>query len=207
MRRLIIIFSLLTFSGITRAEMVPSESIGNNPENEKLCASRAKIKPVPFLIDSAYVARARARNPDVAFIASDNGQLIDCYLREGTGRFEPASYSGESSYFHLIKPRQFEPGINTDKGIAMATNTCIEAVPAKINKPNFDHIVRMSVVEIDNTGPHYRAGLIIGGKKAARYDIAVTGTSFYKSSGPDLTAVNFTCLLSPMLDILAIQFK
>lgn len=207
MRWLIGIFYFLALSGIARAELVPSESIGNNPENEKLCASRAKIKPVPFLIDPAYVTRARARNPDVVFIASDNGYLIDCYLREGTGRYEPASYGGDPAYFSLIKPKQFEPGIHTDKGIAMAANTCLEAVPAKINKPNFDHIVRMAVVEIDNSGPLYRAGLVIGGKKAARYDIAVTGASFYKSSGPDLIAVNFTCLLSPMLDIISIQLK
>jgi hypothetical protein len=41
--------------------------------------------------------------------------------------------------------------------------------------------------------------------KAERYDIAVVGKLFYKSSGPDLTAFRATCLLSPTLEVRAVQ--
>lgn len=52
-----------------------------------------------------------------------------------------------------------------------------------------------------------RAGNLIAGEKAERYDVAVEGTSFYKSSGPDLAAVKFTCLLSRALEVKAVQLK
>jgi hypothetical protein len=57
------------------------------------------------------------------------------------------------------------------------------------------------------TGVRFSAGSVIAGKKAERYDIVVQGKSFYGPANPDLTAVNFTCLLSPTLDVKAIQFK
>jgi hypothetical protein len=41
--------------------------------------------------------------------------------------------------------------------------------------------------------------------KAERYDIAVVGKLFYKSSGPDLVAYRVTCLLSPTLEVKAVQ--
>jgi len=40
--------------------------------------------------------------------------------------------------------------------------------------------------------------------ESERYDIAVEGKLFYKSSA-DLDAVNVTCLLSPMLEVKSIQ--
>ena len=209
MRLLLIVSSLLLFTGIARAEMVRNDTIGNDPDKEKLCASRAKGKPVPFEIDSRYVESARSFNPDATFIAIDgmSPQLVECYLRQGTGKFEPASFSPEQGYWHLIKPKHFEPGINTSEGSSMAAKVCLEAAPAKINRPNLDHSIYSGVIEINIGSPLYHPGASIVGKKAERYDIAVKGTSFYKSSGPDLAAVNFTCLLSPMLDVKAIQFK
>ena len=209
MRVLPVVFGLIIFSCLAKAEMVRNDAIGNDPAKEKLCASRTKGKTVPFEIDSRYVERARSFNPDVTFVATDgiSPQLVECYLRQGTGRYEPASFSPEQGYWHLIRPKQFEPGINTTRGRDMAAKVCVETAPAKINRPNLDHSVYSAVVEIAVAGPRYHSGALIAGKKAERYDIAVEGTSFYKSSGPDLTAVNFTCLLSPMLDIKAIQFK
>ena len=41
--------------------------------------------------------------------------------------------------------------------------------------------------------------------KAERYDFAMVGKLFYKSSGPDLTAFRATCLLSPALEVKAVQ--
>ena len=189
--------------------MIHSDTIGNDPAKEKLCKSRAKAKTVPFMIDSRYVERARALKPDATFIATDeiSPQLVECYLLEGTGKYEPASFSPEQGYWHLIRPEQFKPGINTDKGIAMAAKVCLDAASDELNRPNFDHIVYSAVIEVNPSTPRYKPGLSIAGKKANRYDIAVEGTSFYKSNGPDLTSVKFTCLLSPMLDIKAIKSK
>jgi hypothetical protein len=208
--RLLLIASCLLFStSLARAQMVLNNAIGNDPAKEKLCASRAKGKTVAFEIDSRYVASARSLHQDATFIAIDgiSPQLVECYLREGTGRFEPDSFSPEQSYWHLIRPEGFKPGINTQIGISMAARVCLDAAPAKINRPNFDHSVFTSVVEIDVDSPLYHPSITIAGKRAERYDIAVKATSFYRSSGPDLTAVRFTCLLSPMLAVKAIQFK
>ena len=209
MRVLPVVFGLTLFSCLASAEMVRNDAIGNDPAKEKLCASRTKGKTVPFEIDSRYVERARSFNPDVTFVATDgiSPELVECHLLQGTGKYEPASFSPEQGYWHLIRPKQFEPGINTTQGRDMAAKVCVEAAPAKINRPNLDHSVYSAVAEIDAGGPRYHSGASIAGKKAERYDIAVEGTSFYKSSGPDLTAVKFTCLLSPMLDIKAIQFR
>lgn len=209
MRLLLIVICLLFSADLARAQMVLNDSIGNDPAKEKLCASRAKGKTVPFEIDSRHVAFARSFHPDATFIAIDGAspQLVECYLREGTGRFEPDSYSPEQSYWHLIRPKGFDPGINTQVGISTAAKVCLDAASTKIDRPNFDHSVYTTVVEINLGSPLYHPDASIAGKRAERYDIAVTGTSFYKASGPDLTAVKFSCLLSPMLDVKAIQFK
>jgi hypothetical protein len=67
--------------------------------------------------------------------------------------------------------------------------------------------VYRSVVEVNLGSPIYDPGASIAGMTANRYDIAVTGTSFFRTMGPDLAAVKFTCLLSPMLDVKAIQIR
>jgi hypothetical protein len=194
----------------TAAQMIQNNAIGNDPNNERLCALRAKGATVPFEIDSRYVVRVRALHPDATFIAIDgiSPQLVVCYLREGTGRYEPDSYSPEQSYWHLIKPKQFEPGINTQKGISMAANVCFEEARARFKHPNFDHSVYSAVVEVNLGSLLYHPGAQIAGKSAARYDIAVEGTSFYKAaSGSDLAEIKFACLLSPTLELKAIQVK
>jgi len=195
---------LIVFAGSATAQMTRNDAIGNDPAKERLCASRAKSQTVPFEIDSRYVTSERSSHPDATFIAIDgmSPQLVECYLREGTGRYEPASSSPEQSFWHLIKPKQFEPGISTPKGISMAANVCLNAARAKINRPNYDHSVYTAVAEISLGGPKYHAMAQIAGKTAQRYDIAVEGTYFYKSpSGPDLGAIRFSCLLSPMLEL------
>jgi hypothetical protein len=58
-----------------------------------------------------------------------------------------------------------------------------------------------------NVGPWYNPGVRFAGMKAERYDIAVEGKLFYKSSGPDLDAVRVSCLLSPMFEVKSIQAK
>jgi hypothetical protein len=51
------------------------------------------------------------------------------------------------------------------------------------------------------------AGNIIAGKRTERYDIAVEGKSFFRTAGPDMSAVDFTCLFSPRLASEALQLK
>jgi hypothetical protein len=209
MRWLRFFCGLLLLAGTATAQMVRNDTIGNDPAKERLCEQRAKGKTVPFEIDSRYVARAREFNPDATFIAIDgmSPQLVECYLREGTGRYEPATSSPEQGFWHVIKPKQFEPGINTTMGVSIAANACLKVVPVRINRPNFDHSVYSAVMEVALGTPKYHPGSLIAGKLAERYDIAVEGTAFYKSIGPDLAAVKFTCLFSPMLELKAIQFK
>lgn len=207
---------LLLFSTATMAGMVRNDAIGNDPDKEKLCVSRLKMhgQVVPFEIDSDYVVRARSLNPDTTFIAVDDGnagQLVECYVNSGTGMYQPNVFTPENWFWHLIKPPQFKPGLNTQEGREKAANVCLAAAKEKINRPNFDHIAHWAVVEVTGSGsgegPKYHAGILISGRKAERYDIAVEGRSFYNSSGPDLDAVNFKCLLSPMLDVKAIELN
>lgn len=127
MRWLLAVGGLLVSWSLARAEMMPGDSLGNDPAKEKLCASRAGTtlpgKTVPFEIDSRYVAIARSSHPDVTFIAIDeiSPQLVECYLREGTGRYEPASFSPEQSFWHTIKPKG--PGIGTQEARSKAAKT------------------------------------------------------------------------------------
>src|SRR5579863_10508819 len=94
---LLIVGCLLLFSTTATAQMIRNDAVGNDPAKEKLCAARTSGPKVPFEIDSGYVARARALHPDATFIAVDgiSPQLVECFLREGTGRYEPDSYSPE----------------------------------------------------------------------------------------------------------------
>lgn len=209
MRLLLVVSCLLLSTGVARAQMVPNGSIGNDPDKEKLCASREKGETAPFEIDSGYLATSRSFHPDATFIAIDGltPELVECYLREDTGRYEPASFTSELSYWHLVGPKRFEPGIDTESGISMAAKACFDAAPARINRPNFDHSVYTSLHEINIGSPFYHPGASIAGTRAERYDIEVQATSFYKASGPDLTGVKFSCLLSPTLEVKAIQLK
>jgi len=193
---------LLALSAGSQAAMVPSNTIGNNPQKEQLCATRAKIKPVPFEIDPEYVKRVRELHPDATFVAEDGlaSQLIQCMLRPGTGRFEQDSSMPEGQVWRLPKPAQFKPSVNTNEGMALAAKACLFEASTKLVRPNLDHTVPISVQEVQKQSRLYPLGKMIGGAKVERYDVVVTGKAFYKSQGPDLDAVEFTCLFTPMLE-------
>jgi hypothetical protein len=192
--------------------MVSNSAIQNDPAKEQLCAERAKVTPVPFEIDQTYVADTRAHHPDTTFIAKDgiNPELIECRLREETGRYEADTRIPEQSYvfWHLPRPQQFTPGIETVAGQKMAADICLKAARDKVNREGFDHGYDAGVTEINlSVGPWYRPGATIAGMKAERYDIAAGGSLFYKASGPDLDAVRVRCLLSPSLAVKAVEAK
>jgi hypothetical protein len=206
------VFASMFINGIANGQMVSSSAIQNDPAKEALCQRRAGVKAVPFLIDQDYVNRSRAAHPDATFIAEDGviPELIECRVNEQTGVFEAASLTSEEdpSPWHLVRPEQFAPGIHTAAGQAQADDVCFKAAREKVNREDFDHSLGYTtdVNEITlNTGPWYVPGVQVAGVKAERYDIAVVGGLFYKSSGGDLTAFGVTCLLSPTLNVRAVQ--
>lgn len=209
MRLKFIVGVLCLASEFAQAKMVPNNTIGNDPAKEALCASRAHVMvgpgpQVPFEIDSDYVASVRQLDSDTTFIVIDGAspQLVQCFLRSSNGRFEPHVWGPENPHWHVIKPRQFEPSINTSEGSDIASDRCRKVAEEKMKRPDFDNArADVAVVEVNLGSPLYYPGAIIGGQKAKRYDVVVKGTTFYKSTGPDLLAVNFECLFSPMLEL------
>jgi hypothetical protein len=204
--------SMVFASMIANGQMVSNSAIQNDPAKEALCAKRASVKKqVPFLIDQDYVNRTRAAHPDTTFIAEDGivPELIECRVNEATGVFELDSLSSEENpYWRLVRPEQFAPGIHTAAGQVQADDVCFKAAREKVSQDGFDHSFGYTtdVNEITlNVAPWYQPGVKVAGMKAERYDIAVAGRLFYKSSGPDLTAFRVACLLSPSLEVKAVQ--
>ncbi len=112
------------------------------------------------------------------------------------------------SPWRLVRPEQFAPGIHTAAGQVQADDVCFKAAREKVSREDLDHSYGYTtdVNEITlNVAPWYLPGVKVAGMKAERYDIAVVGKLFYKSSGADLTAFRATCLLSPTLDVKAVQ--
>ncbi len=204
--------SLVFASMAANGQMVSSSAIQNDPAKEALCAKRARVKkPVPFLIDQDYVNRIRAAHPDVTFIAEDGvlPELFECRVNEATGVYELNSLSSEENpYWHLVRPEQFAPGIHTAAGQVQADDVCFKAAREKVNREGFDHnfgyTTDVNEITLD-VAPWYLPGVKVAGMKAERYDIAVVGKLFYRSSGPDLAAFSVSCLLSPTLEVRAVQ--
>jgi len=212
---------LLVFSGslvfasmLANGQMVSSNTIQNDPAKEALCAKRANVKtPVPFLIDQSYVNGIRAAHPDTTFIADDGiiPELIECRVNRETGVYELDSLSSEENrYWHLVRPEQGAPGIHTAAGQVRAEDVCLKAARDKVNRDGFDHSFGYTtdVNEITpGVSPWYLPGTKVAGTRAERYDIAVAGSLFYHSSGPDLAAFRVSCLLSPTLAVKAVQTR
>jgi hypothetical protein len=225
--RLLAMATVVVFApGLLRGEMVPGDSIGNDPTKQKLCEERSKARfpgytVVPFEIDKNYVARSRGVVPgfqghsDTTFVAIENSilgttMLMECSVSIGTGQYGPqAFYQEGGTPWHPIKPPQFDPSISSQRGNEIAADRCREAARIRINRPNFNHSsVLGSAVEVRAMrGVRYPVGGLIAGAKAERYDVVVTGTALYGSAGPDMLAIKFTCLFSPMLEVKAIQLK
>jgi hypothetical protein len=205
------VFASMIANGIASGQMVSNSAIQNDPAKEALCAKRANVKPVPFLIDQDYVNSTRATHPDTTFLADDGviPELIECRVNEQTGVYELDTLtSAEIHVWHLVFPAQYAPGIHTAAGQIQADDVCFKAAREKVNREQFDHSFGYTtgVNEITlNVSPWYQPGVKVAGAKAERYDIAVVGKLFYKSTGTDLTAFNATCLLSPTLEVKAVQ--
>jgi hypothetical protein len=203
------------------AQMIRNDAIGNDPALEKLCIERAIAKRgtgidgplrfVPFEIDSKTVSNSRRWAPETTWIALQNdlfGLLVSCANTDASGRFEPTFETRMEWAYHTLSPpphevKKFQPGTDTREGIKIAVNRCFDAAVAKINRPNLDHT---SSDQIVTEGP--RPGRVsIGGVKTERFDVMTTGTAYYRTGAPDMYAVDFSCLFSPMLEIKAIELK
>jgi hypothetical protein len=211
-RGLLIFASSMVFaSTIANGQMVPNSAIQNDPAKEALCAKRAKVRPVPFLIDQSYVNITRAAHPDTTFIAEDGilPELIECRASDHSGAHAlDALSSEENAYWHLVRPEALAPGYQTAAWQVQADNVCFKAAREKVNREQFDHsfgyTTDVNVITL-NVAPWYLPGVKVAGMKAERYDIAAVGKLFYKSSGADLTSYRATCLLSPTLEVKAVQ--
>lgn len=200
---------LLLLAPLAHADdMIPSAQIGNDPAKAKLCVSRAKMgKPAPFVISARYLKEARNYHSDATFVAFKEeigaGQLVECYLRDGTGRYEPASLTPENRYWQLAnKPQRYQPDLSTNAGKDIASRIYRDAASARMSRTGFSHSVTTRVVEVqgNNNG-------MVAGKKSHQYDVIVEGKSFFRSSGPDLKAKTYSCLLSPMCEVKAVTVK
>jgi hypothetical protein len=208
--------SMVLASMAANGQMVSSSAVQNDPAKESLCAKRAGVKKtVPFVIEQSYVDGVRAAHPETTFIAEDGviPELIECRVSASTGVYELDTLSPEQDrLWHLARPEGFEPGIHTAAGQVQADDVCFKAAREKVNRDGFDHSFGYTtdVNEITlNVTPWYRPGAKVAGMKADRYDIAVEGKLFYKpsgsDSGSDLTAFHVSCLLSPKLEVKAVE--
>jgi hypothetical protein len=205
--------SMLLTAMVANGQMVSNSTIQNDPAKEALCAKRARVKTVPFLIDQHYVDLVRAAHPDTTFIAEDGilPELIECRVNQQTGVYEVDALSSEvNPSWRLVRPGQSAPDIRTAAGQVKADDVCFKAAREKVNREDFDHsfgyTTDVNEITLDSA-PWYRPGVSVAGTKADRYDIAVTGKLFYKSSGPDLTGFRAACLLSPALEVKAVEVK
>jgi hypothetical protein len=215
-RSLLVVAGAMAFAstianGIANAQMVSNSTIQNDPAKEALCIKRANVKPVAFLIDQNYVSLVRAAHPDTTFIAEDGiiPELIECRVNERTGAYELDSLSSDvNPYWHPVRPEAFAPGNPTAAWQLQADDACFRAARGKVNREGFDHsfgdTTGVNAITL-NVSPWYLPGVKVAGVKAERYDVAVLGKLFYKSSGPDLTAYRAACLLSPNLEVKAVQ--
>jgi hypothetical protein len=218
------VFGLLTSfniiaSAIDSGQMVSSTFIVNNPDKEKLCISRIqdlqakagfpKGKIVPFLIDSGRAAWIRQQDPDEILVAIDDGEsivkLITCSLNSKTGQYGPISIETASSIVKWWQPIRPKNLLETQEGKEKAGSVCSEAAKSKVNQEGFN-----SWSWNGNPKEVYEPNLYdsIEEKKAERYDVLVKGTLLYNiPEQTDLNRVEVSCLLSPTLDVKAVQVR
>jgi len=211
-------FSIMA-SATDSGQMVSSASIVTNPDKEKLCISRIqdlqakagfpKGKIVPFLIDSGRAAWIRQQDPDEILVAIDDGEsivkLITCSLNSKTGQYGPTSIETASSIVKWWQPIRPKNLLETQEGKEKAGSVCSEAAKSKVNQEGFN-----SWSWNGNPKEVYGPDLSysIEEKKAERYDVLVKGILLYNiPEQTDLDRVEVSCLLSPTLDVKAVEVR
>jgi hypothetical protein len=203
---------------VGHAQMIRSADLQQDTTKLSLCIDRARHGHgltiadqedlVPFEIDAGYLARARKEDPVATFFAVPD-TLYEC--RAGYGLYQPVWGSGESWFWHVIRPPSFQPPINTDAGSQLAANTCLKDVPQHADVPAFDHAGYHTAHDVGYLSPRVTAKPtrpMIGGVPVSSYDVKVTGVAFFKTSSEiDLLTLEFTCLYSPMLELKAVGWR
>jgi len=213
-RLIIVAISLLTITLNVHAEMIKASEV-NDREKQDICTSRttAKKRIDDFLIDSKYVGIVRSKHPDATFIAIEKGSptLVTCYLREGTGKFEPALYQGTSNkdVWKVIKPEN-PIDIDTLEGKRLATKICKEAVITKLKDRNILKVTASTTNEVLNeSGVLHHIGTKVGANQARKYDILADGDIIFNesSNGIDKNTGKYKCLLDPSFKIKDIEIS
>lgn len=210
--RLFIVIILLATTNVN-AELVKASTI-NDPEKQRICLSRSIFKNNlndDFLIERKYVEIVRKYNPDATFVAvkPESPTLITCYLRSGTGKFEPASYQGINNNWKLIKPDN-PIDINTIGGKRMATKVCIDAIASQLNRKEIFNIIPTTTNEIlRDSGVRYSIGSKVGDVIANRYDVISDGEIIFNrsSNGLDKDSKKYKCLMDPSFKVKGIEMK
>jgi hypothetical protein len=218
--RLVYLVVWLLSVPIGYAQMIRSDALEQDTVKLKLCIDRARDGQgngltigeqddlVPFEIDAGYVAMVRKQNPSVTFFAVPD-RLLECMA--GSGLYRPVLSSGESWFWHVIRPPSFQPPITTEAGLELAENTCLKDVPRHADLSGFDHALYSTAKDIGYLSPRVTAKPnrpTIGGVPVSSYDVEVYGTAFFKTSSEiDLLTLDFTCLYSPMLELKAVGWR
>jgi hypothetical protein len=189
--------------------MLRNDAIENDPTLEKLCIDRTLHPPntvigrlyaVPFLLDCISVLSIRSDHPEATFIAVSSsrsgfgGELVEC-LRL-SGEFAPAVRIPNEGIWSPIKPQQFAgPGWTST-----ATDRCRRAAERKLGDTGIEQSGYFSVNEVGE-------GLRIAGLLTAAWDVEVKGNVVLKGPGPDLPVFDFSCLLSPTLELRNVELR
>lgn len=208
---------LLLTSPTCRGQMIQSDALHQDAGKLNLCIDRARHGHslpigdqdlVPFEIDAGYLAQSRKENPNVTFFAIP-GSLYECKV-DGSGLYGPVSASGESWFWHVIRPPSFQPPINTKAGSERAANACLKELPGHADLPAFDHAGYFGAQDVGYLSlktPPKTIRPIVAGVRATSYDVEVTGVAYFKTSGIDLLMLQFACLYSPLLELKAVGWR
>jgi hypothetical protein len=191
--------------------MLRNDAIENDPTLEKLCIDRTLHPPktvigtlytVPFLLDCSYLLRSRSDHPDATFIAVSGspsgfgGHLVEC-SNLSSGTFRPITQAPEGNwYWSLIKPQQ----LRGSGWMSIAADRCRKAAESKLGGTGIEGSHYSSVQEVAE-------GRRIAGLLTAAWDVEVKGDVVLKGPGPDLPVFDFSCLLSPMLELRNVELQ
>jgi hypothetical protein len=215
--KVVCVVVVLLLAPIGYAQMIRSVALQQDMAKLNLCVDRARHGVglaiadqdlVPFEIDAGYVARARKEDPNVTFFATP-GTLYECKVA-GNGLYSAEFGSGESWFWHVIRPPSFQPSINSDAGAHLAADTCLKDVPQHADLPAFDHAGYYTAHDVGYISPRVTAKPTrptVGGVPVSSYDVEVNGVAYFKTSGIDLLMLEFTCLYSPMLELKAVGWR
>ena len=166
-----------------------------------------------FLIDSKFVELKRKSYPDVVFAAvnPEAPQLVTCYTRNSTGRFEPASYhnSSNKNLWRVIRPEN-PIDINQVNGKRIVAQICKAEILKSLNSQDVKNISINTINEVNRDhGVRYPIGYGVNNVKAIKYNVISDGRVVLNSSsnGIDNDVKEIKCLLDHSFKIRSVEIK